>query len=52
MTDFQPFDQERTMSRFEQAGEYNLADSGVHPLLLRELPAGEPDSSNHFWIQI
>ena len=48
MSDFQPFDQERTMSKFEQAVEYNLADSGVHPLLLRELLAGDSDFINTF----
>jgi len=48
MTDFQPFDQERTMSKFEQNVEYNLADSGVHPLLLRELLAGDSDFINTF----
>ncbi len=46
MTDFQPFIQERVMSKFEQDVEYNLADSGVHPLLLRELLAGDADFIN------
>ena len=43
MTDFQPFDQERAMSKFEQNVDYNLSESGVHPLLLRELLAGDTD---------
>jgi aspartate/methionine/tyrosine aminotransferase len=46
MTDFQPFVQERVMSKFEQDVEYNLADSGVHPLLLRELLASDTDFIN------
>ncbi|MGB2954440.1 MAG: aminotransferase class I/II-fold pyridoxal phosphate-dependent enzyme [Anaerolineales bacterium] len=46
MTDFQPFVQERVMSKNEQDVVYNLADSGVHPLLLRELLAGDTDFIN------
>lgn len=46
MIDFQPFIQERVMSKFEQDVDYNLADSGVHPLLLRELLAGDADFIN------
>ncbi len=34
---FQPFEMERMMSRFEQEVEYNLSESGAHPVLLREL---------------
>jgi aspartate/methionine/tyrosine aminotransferase len=34
---FIPFDLERNMSRWEQVVEYNLSESGVHPLLVREL---------------
>jgi aspartate/methionine/tyrosine aminotransferase len=37
MADFQPFLMERMMSQFEQAVEYNLSESGVHPILLRDL---------------
>lgn len=37
MKKFQPFEMERYMSAYEQAVEYNLSESGVHPLLLREL---------------
>ena len=37
MSRFQPFVMERMMSRFEQEVEYNLSESGVHPLLLGEL---------------
>jgi aspartate/methionine/tyrosine aminotransferase len=37
MTTFQPFELERIMSRWEQAVEYNLSESGAHPATLREL---------------
>jgi aspartate/methionine/tyrosine aminotransferase len=43
MTTFQPFVMERMMSQFEQDVEYNLSESGVHPLLLRELLADNPE---------
>ena len=46
MTDFQTFVQERVMSKHEQDVDYNLAESGVHPLLLRELLADDPDFIN------
>ena len=42
MTTFQPFVMERMMSQFEQDVEYNLSESGVHPMLLRELLADDP----------
>jgi aspartate/methionine/tyrosine aminotransferase len=37
MASFQPFEMERMMSLFEQEVEYNLSESGVHPMLMREL---------------
>jgi len=37
MPEFQPFVMERMMSKFEKAVDYNLSESGVHPLTLREL---------------
>ncbi|MFQ5702226.1 MAG: aminotransferase class I/II-fold pyridoxal phosphate-dependent enzyme, partial [Acidobacteriota bacterium] len=37
MSEFHPFAMERMMSRFEQEVEYNLSESGVHPVLLGEL---------------
>lgn len=37
MSQFQPFLMERFMSRYEKAVDYNLSESGVHPLLLEEL---------------
>ncbi len=42
MTQFQPFALERWMSQFEQEVEYNLSESGVHPLSLSELLGGDP----------
>lgn len=43
MPAFQPFVMERMMSRFEQAVDYNLSESGVHPVSLRELLNDDPD---------
>lgn len=43
MREFQPFMMERMMSKFEQDVEYNLSESGVHPVLLGELVADRPD---------
>jgi len=42
MSDFQPFVMERMMSKFEQGVDYNLSESGVHPILLEELLAHRP----------
>ena len=42
MTRFQPFVMERMMSMHEQDVEYNLSESGVHPLHLGELIEGVP----------
>ncbi|TKJ29345.1 MAG: aminotransferase [Chloroflexi bacterium B3_Chlor] len=36
MTVFQPFEMERMMSKWENVVEYNLSESGVHPLSVRE----------------
>jgi len=44
MTAFQPFKMERMMSKYEQGVEYNLSESGVHPVLLRELLNEQPGS--------
>ena len=41
MTTFQPFDMERMMSKWENVVEYNLSESGVHPVTVREL-MGDP----------
>jgi aspartate/methionine/tyrosine aminotransferase len=43
MTPFQPFDMERMMSKWENVVEYNLSESGVHPVTMRELLDGNPD---------
>ncbi|RME80113.1 MAG: aminotransferase class I/II-fold pyridoxal phosphate-dependent enzyme [Caldilineae bacterium] len=40
---FQPFLMERMMSRFEQDVEYNLSESGVHPLRVQELLDQAPE---------
>jgi len=37
MTTFQPFDMERMFSKWENVVEYNLSESGVHPMSMREL---------------
>jgi aspartate/methionine/tyrosine aminotransferase len=34
---FQPFEMERMMSKWENVVDYNLSESGVHPVTLREL---------------
>lgn len=42
MSEFQPFVMERMMSRHEQDVEFNLSESGVHPISLRELVSSGP----------
>jgi aspartate/methionine/tyrosine aminotransferase len=37
MPEFQPFVMERMMSRFEKTVDFNLSESGVHPITLGEL---------------
>ncbi|MDP6055025.1 MAG: aminotransferase, partial [Candidatus Latescibacteria bacterium] len=44
---FQPFDLERIMSDWEQVVEYNLSESGAHPMKLKELLAYDPDLMDH-----
>lgn len=46
MKEFQPFELERLMSDWEQAVDYNLSESGAHPVALREL-LGEGLTSEH-----
>jgi hypothetical protein len=46
MNNFQPFAMERMMSKFEQSVDYNLSESGVHPVLLSELLEDNPDYIN------
>jgi aspartate/methionine/tyrosine aminotransferase len=43
MPRFQPFVMERMMSKFEKAVDYNLSESGVHPLTLNELFQDDPE---------
>jgi len=43
MPKFQPFIMERMMSKFEKEVDYNLSESGVHPLTLKELLQDDPD---------
>ena len=42
MTTFQPFLMERWMSMFEQEVDFNLSESGVHPITLRDLLDDDP----------
>jgi len=42
MSQFQPFAMERMMSKFEQEVDYNLSESGAHPISLRELLGDDP----------
>ncbi|NNE67186.1 MAG: aminotransferase class I/II-fold pyridoxal phosphate-dependent enzyme [Pyrinomonadaceae bacterium] len=42
MNDFQPFVMERMMSKLEHEVDYNLSESGVHPVLLSELLDNDP----------
>lgn len=48
MSDFQPFVMERMMSKFEQDVDFNLSESGVHPILLKDLLGGETETINDF----
>jgi aspartate/methionine/tyrosine aminotransferase len=43
LNDFQPFLMERYMSQFEQRVDFNLSESGVHPVSLGELLANRSD---------
>ena len=36
-TDFVPFELERPLSTWENQIEYNLSESGVHPLTMRQM---------------
>lgn len=40
---FQPFEMERWMSRYEQDVDYNLSESGAHPAPLREILRDHPE---------
>lgn len=43
MNEFQPFEHEVMASQYEKEVDYNLSESGVHPLLLRELLTDNPE---------
>lgn len=44
MNSFVPFEMERMMSRFEQDVDFNLSESGVHPVTLQSLLSREPNA--------
>ena len=44
MNKFYPFEMERMMSRFEQEVQYNLSESGVHPVTLETLLQDHPEA--------
>ena len=46
MNKFQPFEHEVMASRHEKNVDYNLSESGVHPITLRELLADNPEEIN------
>lgn len=46
MNNFQPFVMERMMSKFEQTVDFNLSESGVHPIKLGELIGDKTDIIN------
>ena len=37
MTQIQPFEMERMMSKWEKTVDFNLSESGVHPMTLGDL---------------
>jgi aspartate/methionine/tyrosine aminotransferase len=47
MSEFQPFLMERMMSLFEQDVDYNLSESGVHPITLKGLLSDDRDGIEH-----
>ena len=46
MSEFQPFIMERMMSKFEKEVEYNISESGVHPMALKGLIDYDPENIN------
>ena len=44
MGEFYPFVMERMMSKFEQEVDYNLSESGVHPMQLNEILSESPEA--------
>ena len=49
MNKFQPFEHEVMASRHEKNVDYNLSESGVHPITLRELLADNPEEINRLF---
>ena len=47
MGEFQPFVMEHSMGKWEVEVEYNLSESGVHPVALRSLLDDDPERINH-----
>lgn len=45
MPEFQPFIMERMMSKYEKEVEYNISESGVHPMTVEELIGSDPDNA-------
>lgn len=43
MSNFQPFLLERVLGKLEQEVEFNLSESGVHPVILRDLLENDPE---------
>ena len=46
--DFTTFMLEREMGTWEHQVEYNLSESGVHPMTTRELFEDDPEKMNEF----
>ncbi|MFX0028938.1 MAG: aminotransferase class I/II-fold pyridoxal phosphate-dependent enzyme [Candidatus Hermodarchaeota archaeon] len=42
MSEFHPFLMERWMSKYEQEVDFNLSESGVHPITVKDLLADDP----------
>ena len=49
---FQPFHMERMMSRLEKEVEYNLSESGAHPVMLRNSWIGRTTICKACWTPI
>ena len=49
MNKFQPFEHEVMASRHEKNVDYNLSESGVHPITLREFLADNPEEINRLF---
>lgn len=47
MSEFQPFVMEHQMGKWEVQVDYNLSESGVHPVKLRDLLGNDPERITH-----